>query len=117
MIFIFKVDENNMLMIHVAICQLAAQNNLLINSFHSFTLSLFHSLIWYQSESPIIFPVGRNGICRFGTSSPTIVSCQSLLLHVNAYFHEVAWGDIVDMVHSSQYIPGSFFIVIGYLFR
>jgi len=36
MIFIFKIDENNMLMIHVPICQLAVQNNLLISSFHSF---------------------------------------------------------------------------------
>ena len=30
MIYIFKVDENNILINHVTICQLSAQNNLLI---------------------------------------------------------------------------------------
>ena len=49
---------------------------------------------------------------RFGHGSPTVVSAHSLLLHVDAYLHEVAGRDVVDMRLPGSDVAGGRFVVL-----
>ena len=54
---------------------------------------------WVQSahlsKSPYIISIGRNGITRLHFSSPTVITCHSLLFHINAHFHKITRSNII----------------------
>ena len=78
----------------------------------------FKSLHRYDGEAPLIFLVGRQQVLRVWDGSPAVVTAVVTtyphLLHVNTYFHEIAWSNVVNMGLARLDILGGSHIVLQF---
>ena len=70
----------------------------------------------HQCESPMIFLIGGQGMFRQRAVSPAVITGYTLLFHINTYFNEITWSDIVDVGHAAYYIFSLCLVVVGNLF-
>ena len=64
----------------------------------------------------MIFLIGGQGMFRQRAVSPAVITGYTLLLHINTYFNEITWSDIVDVGHAAYYIFSLCLVVVGNLF-
>ena len=65
----------------------------------------------------MVITISRDLVERFRACTPTVISAYSLLLHVHTNLYEISRNDVINMMHSPQYITGGILIMIGNFFR
>ena len=65
----------------------------------------------------MVITISRDLVERFRACTPTVISAYTLLLHVHTNLYEISRNDVINMMHSPQYVTGGILIMIGYFFR